>query len=80
MDGLAQDHVAMIRSLSPAIVGLLPVATFLASLLYLDSYKLVRMRSILAVVAAGAVVAAACYLANEAIINVLHLEFTDYSR
>lgn len=64
----------------PAIVGLLPVATFLATLLYLDSYKLVRMRSVLAVVAAGALVAVACYFSNAAVMNLLHLEFTSYSR
>src|SRR5262245_48033930 len=70
----------MIRTLSPALVGLLPVATFLASLLYLDSYKLVRMRTVLAVVAAGALVAVACYFANAAILNLIHVEFTTYSR
>lgn len=64
----------------PAVVGLLPVATFLATLLYLDSYKLVRMRTVLAVVAAGAAVAVACYFANAAVLNALHVEFTSYSR
>jgi RsiW-degrading membrane proteinase PrsW (M82 family) len=70
----------MIGSLAPALVGLLPVATFLAALLYLDSYKLVRMRAVLAVVAAGALVAVACYFANAAILNLLYVEFTSYSR
>ena len=64
----------------PAVVGLLPVATFLAALLYLDSYKLVRMRTVLAVVAAGALVAVACYFTNAAILNLIHLDFTAYSR
>ena len=50
----------------PAVVGLLPVATFLATLLYLDSYKLVKLRTVIAVVACGAVVAGASYLANAA--------------
>ena len=70
----------MAQSVAPAIVGLLPVATFLASLLYLDSYKLVRMRAVLAIVAAGALVAGACYFANAAALSLLHLEFTTYSR
>ena len=70
----------MIRSLAPAIVGLLPVAAFLASLLYLDSYKLVRMRTVLAVVAAGALVAVACYFVNAALLGLFHLDFTSYSR
>jgi RsiW-degrading membrane proteinase PrsW (M82 family) len=70
----------MIHSTLPAIVGLLPVATFLATLLWLDSYKLVRMRSVLAVVAAGAVVAVACYFANAAVLYLIHVDFTTYSR
>lgn len=32
------------------LVGLLPVASFLAVLLYLDSYKLVKLRTVVAVV------------------------------
>jgi RsiW-degrading membrane proteinase PrsW (M82 family) len=64
----------------PAIVGLLPVACFLATLLYLDSYKLVRMRTVLAVVVAGALVAVACYFTNAAILHLLQLDFTSYSR
>ena len=64
----------------PASVGLLPVATFLWTLLWLDSYKLVRMRTVLAVVAAGAVVAVACYFANAALLHFIRLDFTTYSR
>ena len=64
----------------PAVVGLLPVACFLAALLYLDSYKLVRMRVVLTVVAAGAAVAVACYLTNATILNLFHVDFTTYSR
>ena len=79
MDGVAQDHV-MVQSMLPAVVGLLPVATFLATLLYLDSYKLVRMRTVLAVVASGAVVAVACYFTNAAAVTLLRIDFTNYSR
>ena len=43
--------------LLPALVGLLPVLCFLAALLYLDSYKLVKLRAVVAVVACGAAVA-----------------------
>jgi len=60
----------------PALVGLLPVACFLAALLYLDSYKLVKLRAVVAVVVCGAVVAGICYLANAAAIGALGLELT----
>jgi len=48
----------------PALVGLLPVATFLAALLHLDSYKLVKMSTVVAVVACGGAVAGASHLVN----------------
>ena len=70
----------MSESLLPAAVGLLPVAIFLSTLLWLDSYKLVRMRTVLAVVAAGAVVAVACYFANAAILYLTRIDFANYSR
>src|SRR5678815_3518732 len=62
------------------IVGILPVIAFLAALLYLDSYKLIRLRTVLAVVAAGVVVAYACYVANAWLIGILALDFTPFSR
>ncbi len=40
--------------LAPAALGLLPVLVFLLMLLALDSYKLVRLRLVVAVLAAGA--------------------------
>ena len=43
--------------LFPSLVGLLPVLSFLTALLYLDSYKLVKLRAVIAVVACGAAVA-----------------------
>ncbi len=64
----------------PALVGLLPVASFLAALLYLDSYKLVRLNAVIAVVASGALVAGLCYLVNGRALAVLDLDFTTYSR
>ena len=56
MNAAAARHVRL-SSLLPALVGLLPVARFLAVLLYLDSYKLVRLNAVVAIVACGAVVA-----------------------
>jgi len=42
-----------------------PVCLFLVTLVYLDSYKLVKLRRILAVVAVGCVVALVCYFVNQ---------------
>jgi RsiW-degrading membrane proteinase PrsW (M82 family) len=47
-----------------APIALLPVLLFLAGLVQLDGYKLVRMRMMLALVAAGAVAAGVSYLLN----------------
>ena len=62
------------------IVGVLPVIAFLAALLYLDSYKLIRLRIVLAIVAGGVAVAYACYVANAWLIDVVALDFTRFSR
>jgi RsiW-degrading membrane proteinase PrsW (M82 family) len=62
-----------------AAIGLLPVLCFLAALVALDSYKLVRLRTVLAVLAAGAVVAGLCYLLNSFAIDATGLRFTDYA-
>jgi len=64
----------------PALVGLLPVATFLAALLYLDSYKLVKISTVVAVVACGAAVAGAGYLVNAWTLNRLGIDFVPFSR
>ena len=63
-----------------ALVGLLPVLIFLATLLYLDSYKLVKLRAVIAVVACGAVAAGASYMANAAVLDLVGIEITVYSR
>ena len=63
-----------------ALVGLLPVLTFLAALLYLDSYKLVKLRAVIAVVACGAVVAGASYLTNGWVLDLVSIELTNFSR
>jgi RsiW-degrading membrane proteinase PrsW (M82 family) len=65
---------------SHALVGLAPVLCFLAALLYLDSYKLVSMRAVIAVVACGLVVAGVCYFANAYLIGVVGIDVTPYSR
>jgi RsiW-degrading membrane proteinase PrsW (M82 family) len=61
-------------------VGLAPVLCFLAALLLLDSYKLVKVRLVLAVVAAGMALALAAYAVNGAILAAGGLEFAAYTR
>lgn len=67
-------------ALAPSVIGLLPVPTFLAVLLYFDSYKLVRLRLVLSLVACGAVVAAASYAVNGAAVALLHIDVATYAR
>ena len=62
------------------VVGLLPVLTFLAVLLYLDSYKLVRLRTVVAVVACGALAAGASYVTNAALLGVMDVDMSAFSR
>jgi protease PrsW len=66
--------------LEAALVGLLPVASFLAALLYLDSYKLVKLRAILTIVVCGAVVAGIGYLVNGYVLDFVHIDMTHFSR
>jgi protease PrsW len=63
-----------------ASVGLLPVICFLAAMRLFDSYKLVHLRPTLAMIAAGALGAIACYWIGALFINGLDLEFKHYSR
>lgn len=63
-----------------ALVGLLPVLIFLIVLLYLDSYKLVRLKSVVAVIAAGGGIAVASYFVNGFLLSSLTLDFSAFSR
>src|SRR6185437_15248023 len=62
------------------VIGVLPVVGFLAALLYLDSYKLVTLRLVIAVVASGLVAAGVCYAVNGYVFGVAGLDFRLYSR
>jgi protease PrsW len=62
------------------VIGLLPVLAFLAALVTLDSYKLVTIRTVVAVAGAGLAVAIACYFANGYLAGFGDLDFTAYSR
>lgn len=61
-------------------LGFVPVLVFLALLIYLDSYKLVRLRWVLATIALGGAVAGGCYLLNVRLIPLLALSPATYSR
>jgi RsiW-degrading membrane proteinase PrsW (M82 family) len=74
MDGLAEGLVGR------GLLGLAPVACFLAALVLLDSYKLVRLRVVLAIVAAGLAMAVASYLVADGVLRVVSLERTTFSR
>ena len=64
----------------PALVDLLPVLSFLAALLYLDSYKLVRLGFVIAVVGCGVAVAGASYLVNDQLLGHVEIDFKVFTR
>lgn len=63
-----------------APVGLLPVLIFLVVLLYMDSYKLVHLKTVLAVIAAGGGVTIAAYFVNGWLLDASALEFMQFAR
>jgi protease PrsW len=63
-----------------APIALLPVLLFLAGLVHLDAYKLLRLRTVLALIAAGALAAGASYLANNLVYAHFNGSFLSYSR
>jgi len=60
--------------------SVLPVFFFLTALVFIDSYKLVRLRTILVSILTGAAVAAVCYVACSGLLEALNLELKPYSR
>jgi RsiW-degrading membrane proteinase PrsW (M82 family) len=63
-----------------APIALAPVLLFLAGLVQLDGYKLVRMRMMVALMATGAVAAGLSYLLNNVAFAQFHGSFLTYSR
>jgi hypothetical protein len=61
-------------------VGLFPVLIFLGVLVYLDSYKLVRFRVVLAAIAAGGMAALASYFVNALILNLTDMTIVMFAR
>jgi protease PrsW len=67
----------MAELLRPAL-GLAPVLCFLGALVLLDSYKLVRLRAVVAVVIAGMAIAGIAYWLNGMLLE--RIEFAVYTR
>ena len=65
---------------SHILVGLVPVLAFLATLFYLDSYKLVKLGWVVGIVACGALAAGASYLVNGAVLDFVRIDLVHYSR
>ncbi len=63
-----------------ALVGMLPVCCFLAALVFLDSYKLVPLRAILATIGLGAVAGILSYPFNVGASALLDIDFTVLTR
>jgi RsiW-degrading membrane proteinase PrsW (M82 family) len=63
-----------------APIALLPVLFYLLVLLFMDSYKLVRLRTVLWVIFAGALLPFAGYLINELVIQASGWDISDHSR
>jgi protease PrsW len=62
------------------LAGFLPVLIFLGALIYLDSYKLVRLRWVVFTIVLGGAAAAASYTINGVLLSRLAMDFTTYSR
>jgi RsiW-degrading membrane proteinase PrsW (M82 family) len=62
------------------LAGFLPVLIFLGVLIYLDSYKLVRLPWVVLTIVLGGVAAAASYTINGVLLSHLAMDFTTYSR
>lgn len=63
-----------------ASVSLLPVFYFLVAFVVLDSYKLVKFRSILLTILIGCVTAVGSLFMNSLLINLLGVDFSSYSK
>jgi RsiW-degrading membrane proteinase PrsW (M82 family) len=66
--------------LARAPVGLLPVVIFLVILVYMDSYKLVSLKSVVGVIVLGGLAAIAAMYANGWLLGITDIAFKPYSR
>jgi protease PrsW len=73
-------HVAFSHVELEALFALGPVLTFLAGLVYLDSFKLVGIGTVSWVMLLGVLAAAVTYVTSGPAMSLLHLNFAYYSR
>jgi RsiW-degrading membrane proteinase PrsW (M82 family) len=62
------------------LIGLLPVLCFLGALVALDSYKLVGLLTVVALIACGAAAAVGSYFANEAVLGLIDIDLQHFAR
>lgn len=63
-----------------AAIGLMPVLAYLLVLRFLDSYKLVTLQRILAIIGLGGLVASAGYAVNDGLMDLWQMDIRHYSR
>ena len=63
-----------------ALVGLLPVCVFLAGLVFFDSYKLVKLKTVLLTLLLGALASGLSYLVNSGLLKSFDLEWLTLTR
>lgn len=63
-----------------APVGLLPVLIFLMTLMYMDSYKLVSLKTVLWVIVAGALLTIVAYFVNGFLLEQLQIDYKSFTR
>jgi len=61
-------------------VSLCPVFVFLGALIWLDSYKLIRVRNVILTIAGGSVAAIAAFLCNSILVDNVAMGFTTFAR
>jgi len=62
-----------------APLGLIPVLSFLVVLLYMDSYKLVGLKTVLWVIIAGGCIAVVTYFINGFLLDLLDIDFRSFT-
>lgn len=62
------------------LVSLLPVLVFLLALVFMDSYKLVKLKTLFVVILGGAAAAGTSYIVNSELVRLFQNDFAFYSR
>lgn len=70
----------MTTLIAHGLAALVPAAVYLAGLVVMDSYKLVKLRVVLAALLAGCAAAVVCRLLNERLLEITGLEVREYAR